>query len=126
MLSYWLIEHSDKVWIFNVFRYITFRTGAAIVTTLVFMLLYAQSNVRFTPKSGHQSSAQRCPLCAKSRHRLSAVERPLVRIERLGHGNVGIAAGCVVISAFGKAAAVRRVAINCTRAVSRNRNRGDC
>jgi len=25
-------------------------------------------NVRFTPKSGHQLSALRCPLCAKSRH----------------------------------------------------------
>ena len=26
------------------------------------------SNVRFTPKSGHSSSALGCPLCAKSRH----------------------------------------------------------
>src|SRR5690242_2565168 len=25
-------------------------------------------DVRFTPKSGHQLSARRCPLCAKSRH----------------------------------------------------------
>jgi len=39
LLSYWLVEHSDKVSIFNVFRYITFRTGATIVTALVFMLL---------------------------------------------------------------------------------------
>jgi phospho-N-acetylmuramoyl-pentapeptide-transferase len=40
LLSYWLIELSDQVSIFNVFRYITFRTGAAIVTALVFMLLF--------------------------------------------------------------------------------------
>jgi hypothetical protein len=33
--SYWLIELSDKVSIFNIFRYITFRTGVAIVTALV-------------------------------------------------------------------------------------------
>jgi hypothetical protein len=41
LLSYWLIELSDKVSIFNVFRYITFRTGVAIVTALVFMLLFS-------------------------------------------------------------------------------------
>jgi hypothetical protein len=27
-------------------------------------------NVRFTPKSGHQFSALRCPLCANSGHQL--------------------------------------------------------
>jgi hypothetical protein len=26
------------------------------------------TNVRFTPKSGHYRSANKCPLCAKSRH----------------------------------------------------------
>jgi hypothetical protein len=41
LLFYWLIEHSDKVSIFNVFRYITFRTGAAILTAVVFMLLFS-------------------------------------------------------------------------------------
>ena len=33
-MFYWLTELSDKVSFFNVFRYITFRTGGAIVTAL--------------------------------------------------------------------------------------------
>ncbi len=36
----WLTELSDKVSLFNVFRYITFRTGGAIVTALVFVFLF--------------------------------------------------------------------------------------
>jgi phospho-N-acetylmuramoyl-pentapeptide-transferase len=39
-MFYWLIELSDKVSFFNVFRYITFRTGGAIVTALVFVFLF--------------------------------------------------------------------------------------
>ena len=32
----------------------------------------AGTNVRFTPKSGHRRSANKCPLCAKSRHSAAA------------------------------------------------------
>jgi phospho-N-acetylmuramoyl-pentapeptide-transferase len=39
-MFYWLTELSDKVTFFNVFRYITFRTGGAIVTALVFVFLF--------------------------------------------------------------------------------------
>ncbi len=39
-MFYWLVELSDKVSLFNVFRYITFRTGGAIVTALVFVFLF--------------------------------------------------------------------------------------
>jgi phospho-N-acetylmuramoyl-pentapeptide-transferase len=39
-MFYWLTELSDKVSAFNVFRYITFRTGGAIVTALVFVFLF--------------------------------------------------------------------------------------
>jgi phospho-N-acetylmuramoyl-pentapeptide-transferase len=39
-MFYWLTELSDKVSFFNVFRYITFRTGGAIVTALVFAFLF--------------------------------------------------------------------------------------
>lgn len=39
-MFYWLTELSDKVSILNVFRYITFRTGGAIVTALVFVFLF--------------------------------------------------------------------------------------
>jgi phospho-N-acetylmuramoyl-pentapeptide-transferase len=38
-MLYWLVELSDKVSFFNVFRYLTFRTGGAIVTALVFVFL---------------------------------------------------------------------------------------
>src|SRR5947209_4558764 len=39
-MLYWLIELSDKVSVFNVFRYITFRTGGAVVTALAFVFLF--------------------------------------------------------------------------------------
>ncbi len=39
-MFYWLTELSDKVSFFNVFRYITFRTGGAIFTALVFVFLF--------------------------------------------------------------------------------------
>jgi hypothetical protein len=41
LLFYWLTELSDKVSFLNVFRYITFRTAAAIVTALVFAFLFS-------------------------------------------------------------------------------------
>jgi len=39
-MLYWLIELSDKISVFNVFRYLTFRTGGAVVTALVFVFLF--------------------------------------------------------------------------------------
>jgi phospho-N-acetylmuramoyl-pentapeptide-transferase len=39
-MLYWLTELSDKVSFFNVFRYITFRTGGAVVTALIFVFLF--------------------------------------------------------------------------------------
>ena len=39
-MLYWLTEFSDKVCALNVFRYITFRTGGAIVTALLFVFLF--------------------------------------------------------------------------------------
>jgi phospho-N-acetylmuramoyl-pentapeptide-transferase len=39
-MFYWLTELSDKVSFLNVFRYITFRTGGAVVTALVFVFLF--------------------------------------------------------------------------------------
>jgi phospho-N-acetylmuramoyl-pentapeptide-transferase len=38
-MLYWLIDLSDRLSIFNVFRYITFRTGGAMITALVFVFL---------------------------------------------------------------------------------------
>jgi phospho-N-acetylmuramoyl-pentapeptide-transferase len=39
-MFYWLTEFSDKVSFLNVFRYITFRTGGATVTALIFVFLF--------------------------------------------------------------------------------------
>jgi phospho-N-acetylmuramoyl-pentapeptide-transferase len=39
-MLYWLIEISDKVPAFNALRYITGRTGGAVVTALVFVLAF--------------------------------------------------------------------------------------
>src|ERR1700731_3908768 len=39
-MLYLLIDFSDKVSILNVFRYITFRTGGAMITSLVFVFLF--------------------------------------------------------------------------------------
>lgn len=40
MLQYFLVELSDKISVFNVFRYLTFRTGGAIMTALIFVFLF--------------------------------------------------------------------------------------
>jgi phospho-N-acetylmuramoyl-pentapeptide-transferase len=39
-MFYWLADFSDKLSFLNVFRYLTFRTGGAIVTALVFVFLF--------------------------------------------------------------------------------------
>jgi len=40
MLQYLLVDLSDHVSFFNVFRYLTFRTGGAIMTALIFVFLF--------------------------------------------------------------------------------------
>ncbi len=39
-MFYWLIDLSDTISIFNVFRYITFRTGGAVVTAALFVFMF--------------------------------------------------------------------------------------
>jgi len=39
-MFYWLTEFSNQLTFLNVFRYITFRTGGAVVTALVFVFLF--------------------------------------------------------------------------------------
>src|SRR5947209_14092830 len=39
-MLYYLIELADKLSVLNVFRYITFRTGGAMITALVFVFLF--------------------------------------------------------------------------------------
>ena len=39
-MFYWLTEFADKISVLNVFRYITFRTGGALMTALVLVFLF--------------------------------------------------------------------------------------
>ena len=39
-MLYWLIDLSERLSVLNVFRYITFRTGGAMITALVFVFLF--------------------------------------------------------------------------------------
>jgi phospho-N-acetylmuramoyl-pentapeptide-transferase len=39
-MLYWLVDLSDKLTVLNVFRYITFRTGGAVITALLFVFLF--------------------------------------------------------------------------------------
>jgi phospho-N-acetylmuramoyl-pentapeptide-transferase len=39
-MFYWLVDLSDKLSVLNVFRYITFRTGGAIITALLFVFMF--------------------------------------------------------------------------------------
>src|SRR6202162_3003689 len=39
-MLYWLVDMSDKLSVLNVFRYITFRTGGAVTTPVVFVFLF--------------------------------------------------------------------------------------
>ena len=39
-MLYWLADFSDTISVLNVFRYITFRTGGAMVTALLFVFLF--------------------------------------------------------------------------------------
>jgi len=45
-MLYYLIELSDTFGAFNVFRYITFRTGGAIMTAMVFMFIFGPGLIR--------------------------------------------------------------------------------
>ena len=42
-MLYWLVDLSDKLSVLNVFRYITFRTGGAVITALMFVFLFGQT-----------------------------------------------------------------------------------
>src|SRR5580658_471469 len=43
VMLYWLVELSDKLSVLNVFRYITFRTGGAVITALLFVFMFGPS-----------------------------------------------------------------------------------
>jgi phospho-N-acetylmuramoyl-pentapeptide-transferase len=58
-MLYYLTEFSDKVSVFNVFRYITFRTGGAVITSLVFVFLLEISSFKLFRLSQHNGELTR-------------------------------------------------------------------
>ena len=45
-MLYWLSEFAGELSVFNVFRYITFRTGGAVLTALLFVFLFGPKIIR--------------------------------------------------------------------------------
>ena len=45
-MLYWLAQFAPELSIFNVFRYITFRTGGALITALLFVFLFGPRVIR--------------------------------------------------------------------------------
>ncbi|MEG6509118.1 phospho-N-acetylmuramoyl-pentapeptide-transferase [Methyloligella sp. 2.7D] len=45
-MLYWLFELSGELSVFNIFRYITFRTGGALLTALLFVFLFGPAIIR--------------------------------------------------------------------------------
>ncbi|MEL6702547.1 MAG: phospho-N-acetylmuramoyl-pentapeptide-transferase, partial [Pseudomonadota bacterium] len=45
-MLYELVNYSDQFGALNVFRYITFRTGGAILTALIFMFVFGPALIR--------------------------------------------------------------------------------
>ena len=65
-MLYWLVDLSDKISALNVFRYITFRTGGAMMTALIFVFLSGSSDHRYAaPETGPRpADPQRRPAIA--------------------------------------------------------------
>jgi phospho-N-acetylmuramoyl-pentapeptide-transferase len=45
-MLYWLTELTGELSVFNIFRYITFRTGGAMITALLFVFLFGPAIIR--------------------------------------------------------------------------------
>jgi phospho-N-acetylmuramoyl-pentapeptide-transferase len=45
-MLYWLAQFAPELSVFNVFRYITFRTGGALITALLFVFLFGPKVIR--------------------------------------------------------------------------------
>lgn len=45
-MLFWLSNFADAIPLFNVFRYITFRTGGAVVTAMLFVFLFGPMIIR--------------------------------------------------------------------------------
>ncbi|HEX2446641.1 MAG TPA: phospho-N-acetylmuramoyl-pentapeptide-transferase, partial [Methyloceanibacter sp.] len=45
-MLYWLAQFAPELSVFNVFRYITFRTGGALITALLFVFLFGPRVIR--------------------------------------------------------------------------------
>ena len=56
MLTY-LVEFADEASVFNVFRYITFRTGGALITSALLVFLFGPVDHRLAAGAAGQGAA---------------------------------------------------------------------
>ena len=73
-MFYLLVELSDKISVLNVFRYITFRTGGAVVTALAFVFLFGPIIINRLRLS--QGKGQPIRLDGPSSHLVSKIGTP--------------------------------------------------
>ena len=52
-----LVEFADEVSVFNVFRYITFRTGGALITSALLVFLFGPTIINFAARAAGQGPA---------------------------------------------------------------------
>jgi phospho-N-acetylmuramoyl-pentapeptide-transferase len=86
-MLYWLFALSDKLPVLNVFRYLTFRTGGAIVTALVFIFLFGPTMI--DRLRIHQGKGQPIRSDGPKSHLVSKIGTPTM-------GGLMILAGVVV------------------------------
>src|SRR4029078_674847 len=73
-MFYWLTELTPELAAFNVFRYITFRTGGALITALLFVFLFGPSVIG--SRSGRQGKGQPIRKDGPERHLLQKQGTP--------------------------------------------------
>jgi phospho-N-acetylmuramoyl-pentapeptide-transferase len=87
-MFYWLfVELSGKISVLNVFRYITFRTGGAIITALLFVFLFGPTIINLLRV--HQGKGQPIRLDGPQSHLVNKIGTPTM-------GGLMILSGLVV------------------------------
>jgi phospho-N-acetylmuramoyl-pentapeptide-transferase len=75
-MFYWLVDLSDKVSGLNVFRYITFRTGGAVVTALVVVFLFGPTIINSL--RARQGTGQPIRADAPQSHLMTRIGTPTI------------------------------------------------
>ena len=101
MFHYFLVPLSDRIGVFNVFRYITFRAGGAIMTALLIAFVFGPAMIRWLRLK--QGKGQPIRTDGPQRHIIEKQGTPtmgglliLISIDR-GHALVGGSHGCLCL-----------------------------